>query len=54
MEHGAVASPLFVAYLLTRVSGIPILERMAEKRWGDDPGHKAYLKATPRLLPGIW
>ncbi|MGZ8754568.1 MAG: DUF1295 domain-containing protein, partial [Acidimicrobiia bacterium] len=29
-------SPVFVVVLLTRVSGIPMLEARAEKRWGDD------------------
>jgi len=44
-------SPLFVYFLLTRVSGIPLLERGGKKRWGDDPDYQAYLERTPRLLP---
>jgi steroid 5-alpha reductase family enzyme len=44
-------SPVFVAILLTRISGIPLLERRAEKRWGDDPAFRAYTDATPKLIP---
>lgn len=32
----ALASPLFVTWLLLRVSGIPLLEAAAKKRWGED------------------
>ena len=44
-------SPLFVAFLLTRVSGIPILEKRADERWGDDPAYRRYKSRTPVLLP---
>ena len=44
-------SPVFVAILLTRISGIPMLERRAEKRWGTDPEFRAYTDATPSLVP---
>jgi steroid 5-alpha reductase family enzyme len=44
-------SPLFVALLLTRVSGIPMLERRAEERWGSDPDYQAYTAKTPVLIP---
>lgn len=44
-------SPLFVFLLLTRVSGIPLLERKAEQRWGKDPAYRQYRDRTPRLLP---
>ncbi len=46
-----VISPLFVAFLLTRVSGIPILERRADERWGDDPRYQRYKARTPVLIP---
>ena len=32
----AMCSPLFVTLLLTKVSGIPILEKSADERWGMD------------------
>lgn len=43
-------SPLFVYLLLTRVSGIPMLEDMARKKWGSDPEFLAYTERTPSLL----
>ncbi len=44
-------SPVFVTLLLTRVSGIPMLEARAEKRWGDDETFRAYTATTPVLIP---
>lgn len=44
-------SPAFVFLLLTRVSGIPLLEARAERRWGDDPEYRAYRERTPALWP---
>lgn len=50
-QYATLVSPLFVYLLLTRVSGIPLLERAAEKRWGDNPAWQAYRAATPALVP---
>ncbi len=47
-------SPLFVYLLLTRVSGVPLLERKAERRWGHDPAWRAYRENTPLLVPRLW
>jgi steroid 5-alpha reductase family enzyme len=44
-------SPIFVVVLLTRISGIPMLERRAEKRWGTDPEFRTYTDSTPALVP---
>jgi steroid 5-alpha reductase family enzyme len=44
-------SPVFVTLLLTRVSGIPMLEARAEKRWGADEAYIAYTRGTPVLIP---
>jgi steroid 5-alpha reductase family enzyme len=46
-------SPLFVFTLLVNVSGINILEKTADKHWGDDPEYKAYKARTPVLIPYI-
>ena len=43
-------SPIFVTLLLTRVSGIPLLESRAAKRWGDDESFQAYARNTPALI----
>lgn len=47
----ALVSPLFVYALLTRVSGIPLLEARGRKRWGGDPAYQAYVARTPVLWP---
>ncbi len=47
----ALVSPVFVFVLLTRISGIPLLERRAEKRWGSDPEFRAYTDSTSVLVP---
>jgi len=46
----ALISPVFVVVLLTRISGIPILERRGQDRWGDDEMYLEYLRNTPILL----
>ena len=44
-----LVSPVFVYLLLSRVSGIPLLEARGLERWGADPAYRAYLARTPRL-----
>ena len=44
-------SPLFVYILLTRISGVHMLEAIGRKRWGQDPAYQAYLANTSALLP---
>ncbi|MCY3688576.1 MAG: DUF1295 domain-containing protein [Gammaproteobacteria bacterium] len=46
-------SPVFVIFLLTRVSGINMLERAGKQRWGDNPDYQAYLDSTPALVPYV-
>ncbi|MEC8428690.1 MAG: DUF1295 domain-containing protein, partial [Pseudomonadota bacterium] len=36
-----------------RVSGIPMLEKSADKRWGGDEGYEAYKARTPVLIPSL-
>lgn len=48
-----VLSPLFVVLLLTRVSGIPLLEKRADERWGDRADYRAYRDRTPVLIPAL-
>tara|TARA_B100001564_G_C20280847_1_gene508004 strand:- start:148 stop:609 length:462 start_codon:yes stop_codon:yes gene_type:complete len=43
-------SPVFVYVLLTRISGIPMLENRAIKKWGSDPEYVDYLERTPSLI----
>lgn len=49
----ALLSPVLVTVLLTRVSGIPLLEAKAEKRWGGQADYEAYRRATPVLIPRL-
>lgn len=46
-----LTSPVFVIVLLTRISGIPLLERQAEQKWGGQDDYEAYKRATPVLIP---
>lgn len=50
-QHLAFISPVFVYLLLTRISGIPLLEASAARRWGQQPAYQQYLALTPRLWP---
>lgn len=49
----ALLSPVFVALLLIKGSGIPLLEKKADKKWGGDPDYEAYKKNTPILIPKL-
>jgi steroid 5-alpha reductase family enzyme len=48
-QYVALVSPLFVYLLLTRISGIPLLEKKSDQRWGDDPAYQQYKANTPEL-----
>jgi len=47
----SLISPVFVVMLLTRVSGIPLLEARSDKRWGSEPEYQSYKQNTPVLIP---
>ncbi|MBO6946259.1 DUF1295 domain-containing protein [Altererythrobacter sp.] len=47
----AVISPIFVYLLLTRISGVNLLDGIGKDRWGDDPAYQQYRKNTPVLFP---
>ena len=49
-QLATLISPIFVYVLLTKISGIPLLERMAKKKWGSDPEFIAYTESTPVLM----
>lgn len=50
-QYVTLISPVFVFILLTRVSGLPMLERRADKKWGGQPDYEAYKAGTPVLVP---
>jgi len=47
----ALISPIFVTLLLTRVSGVPMLEKRADEKWGGQEAYEAYKASTPVLIP---
>lgn len=49
----ALVSPVFVALLLVRGSGVPPLEEKADRKWGGQPDYEAYKKDTPVLVPKL-
>jgi steroid 5-alpha reductase family enzyme len=53
-QYIVIGSPLFVILLLVKVSGIPLLEAKADKKWGDNIDYLAYKARTSILIPKIW
>jgi len=53
--HGAsylvVVGPVFITLLLLFVSGIPLLERSADQKYGDDPSYRDYKRRTSLVIP---
>jgi steroid 5-alpha reductase family enzyme len=47
-------SPVFVAVLLTRISGVPMLEKRADEKWGGQANYEAYKERTPVLVPRLF
>lgn len=43
--------PVFITCLLLFVSGIPLLEKSADMKWGGDPAYAAYKQRTSILVP---
>ena len=53
MEGGEILgliSPLFVYVLLTKISGIPMLEKSSDNKWGLEEDYIKYKKTTPILF----
>ncbi|CAG0969825.1 hypothetical protein ANRL3_01425 [Anaerolineae bacterium] len=50
----ALISPVFVTLLITRVSGVPMLEAKADKKWGGQAEYESYKKRTPVLIPRLF
>lgn len=46
-------SPVFVTLLLTKLSGVPMLEAKADERWSDDKSYQNYKANTPVLWPKL-
>ena len=52
-QYVGLISPIFVTILLTRVSGVPMLEDRADEKWGGQADYEAYKKRTPVLIPKL-
>ena len=50
-QYVTLISPIFVAFLLIKVSGMRLLEKSGMQRWGDDPAYRNYVASTPSLVP---
>ncbi|MGZ0214919.1 MAG: DUF1295 domain-containing protein, partial [Acidimicrobiales bacterium] len=50
-SFATLVSPLFVWLLLTKISGIPMLEKKADRRWKNDLEYERYKASTPVLFP---
>ncbi len=50
-QYLAVLSPIAIHLLITKVSGIPMLEAAADKRWGTQEEYRKYKEKTPVLVP---
>jgi len=50
-QYLTLISPVFVTILLTLVSGLPMLEARADKKWGGQADYEAYKSSTPVLVP---
>lgn len=51
LQWATLISPVFVILLLTKVSGIPMLEEKADERWGGQDDYENYKRNTPMLIP---
>ena len=50
-QYISILSPIFVAYLLIKISGIPLLEKSADEKWGTQSDYIEYKKTVPVLIP---
>ena len=53
LERFAWISPIFVFLLLTKLSGIPLLDKRAFEKWGNDVEYQKYRQNTPALFPRL-
>jgi len=49
-QWATMISPVFVILLLTRVSGVPLLEKRANERWANHESYQRYKANTPVLI----
>lgn len=47
----SLISPVFITILLTRISGVPMLEKRADEKWGGQEDYESYKRNTSVLVP---
>lgn len=47
----SLISPIFITVLLTRISGVPLLEKRADEKWGGQEDYETYKANTSVLIP---
>ena len=52
-QYVTLISPIFIYLLLTRVSGVNLLEERADQKWGGTEEYDSYIERTPELIPFI-
>ena len=52
-QYLTLISPIFVTFLLLKVSGLNLLEQRAEDKWGKLESYKKYKESTSTLIPFI-
>ena len=52
-QYATLISPVFVYLLITRVSGVPMLEKKADATWGGQEDYQTYKRRTPVLVPFV-
>ncbi len=50
-QYLTLLSPVFVYVLLNRISGVPMLERKADRKWGGQEDYEAFKASTPVFFP---
>jgi steroid 5-alpha reductase family enzyme len=54
LAWATVISPIWITSLLLGLSGIPLLEKSNEEKYGHLPSFQQYRKSTAKLIPGIY
>lgn len=50
-QYLTLLSPVFVYVLLNRISGVPMLERKADRKWGGQEDYETFKASTPVFFP---
>ncbi len=50
----SMISPIWIVFLLVKISGIPLLEKKGKRKYGGDPAYIHYMNDTHKLIPGVY